>query len=82
MVKKVLVNATYGNVFSEAYSYQHSWKFTFAGYIEKLMSKTINLCEDNNDHTITEATPQPLCAAYEHPPKARAIEEHKSRFNK
>ena len=45
------------------------------------MSKTISLCEDDNDCTIAEATPQPLCASYEHPPKAKAIQEHTSRFN-
>ena len=52
----------------------------FAGYIEKLMSKTITFCEDQ-ECTVTEITPQPLCAAYEHPPKSRTIQEHKSRFS-
>ena len=45
------------------------------------MSKTINYCEEDREYTVTENTPQPLCTAYEHPPKARAIQEHKSRFS-
>ena len=54
----------------------------FAGYIEKLMSKTIDLCKSiNREYTITEVIPQPLCAAYEHPLKEQAIEEHTSRFS-
>ena len=52
----------------------------FAGYIEKLMSKTITFCEEDQECTVTEITPQPLCAAYEHPPKSRAIQEHKSQI--
>ena len=50
------------------------------GYVEKLMTKTINLCEENKESTIT-VVPKPLCAAYEHPPKAIAIQEHKSPFS-
>ena len=45
------------------------------------MSKTINYCKEDREYTVTENTPQPLCTAYEHPPKARAIQEHKSRFS-
>ena len=45
------------------------------------MSKTITFCEEDQECTVTEITPQPLCAAYEHTPKSRAIQEHKSRFS-
>ena len=41
------------------------------------MSKTITFCEEDQECTVTEITPQPLCAAYEHPPKSRAIQDTK-----
>ena len=54
----------------------------YIGYVEKLMTKTINLCEEGKGSTITDVSdPRPLCAVYEHPPKAVAIQEHKSRFS-
>jgi len=50
-----------------------------AGYIEKLISETVTI-DKNSQFTITEDTPKPLCAAYEHPLKETAIQKHKSRF--
>ena len=51
------------------------------GYVEKLMTKAINLCEEGKELTVTEVVPKPLCAAYEHPSKTIAIQEHRSRFS-
>ena len=45
------------------------------------MNKTIDLCKEDREYTVTEITPPPLCAAYEHPSKEIAIQEHKSRFS-
>ena len=53
----------------------------YVEYIEKLISKTINICKEDKQYTITEDIPKPLCAAYEHPVKETAIQEHKSRFS-
>ena len=55
--------------------------FVFIGYVEKLMTKTINLSEEGKESTVTEVVPRPLCAAYEHPSKSIAIQQHKSRFS-
>ena len=50
------------------------------GYIEKLMNKTIYLCKEDEKSIISEVIPEPLYASYEHPPKADAIQQHRSRF--
>ena len=55
--------------------------YTYTGYIEKLINKTMTICEEDSQYTITEDTPKALCAAYEHPLKETAIQEHKSRFS-
>ena len=56
---------------------------TFAGYIKQLMSETMKLCEEGKEYhsTVQEVVPESLCAAYEHPSKTRAIQEHTSRFS-
>ena len=45
------------------------------------MNKTIDLCKEDREYTAIEITPPPLCAAYEHPSKEIAVQEHKSRFS-
>ena len=51
---------------------------TYIGYTEQLISKTITICEEDKQYTITEDIPNPLCA---HPLKETTIQEHKSRFS-
>ena len=54
---------------------------SFAGYIEKLINKTVELCEENKEYIAAEVIPELLCSAYEYPSKTTAIQEHTSRFS-
>ncbi|XP_065885779.1 uncharacterized protein [Dysidea avara] len=52
------------------------------GYIEELMAETAKRCTagEKQDHSNAPKTPEALASAYERPDKAKAIQEHKSRF--
>ena len=82
MIKKVLVNATYGKAYRGLPCTLLKMNFSiYIGYIEKLMSKTITICKEDTQCTLTEDIPKPLSTAYQHPLKEIAIQEHRSRFS-
>ena len=80
-IKKVLVNATYGKAYRGLPCTLSKMNSNYIGYIEKLMSKTITICKEDTQYTLTEDIPKPLSAAYQHPLKEIAIQEHRSRFS-
>ena len=81
-IKKDLVNATYGKAYRGLPCALLKINFCiYIGYIEKLMSKTITICKEDTQYTLTEDIPKPLCAAYQHPLKETAILELRSQFS-
>ena len=80
-IKKVLVNATYGKAYRGLPCTLSKMNSIYIGYIEKLMSKTMTICKEDTQYTLTENIPKPLSVAYQHPLKEIAIQEHRSRFS-
>ena len=52
------------------------------GYVDELIAKVWEMVEKPRSVKIPRlSSPPPLCSAFEHPEKTKAINEHKSRFS-
>ena len=78
MVRKVPTYPTYGEPIASTHKLAN---FHFIDYIEDLLKKTTEICNQGGSH-VSEDSPSPLCKDYEKHDKSTAIQQHRSRFSK